>query len=449
MYDFIVAGGGISGVFFAWRMNTFFPNKKILLVEKEERIGGRLLSYNLGNGMYAETGGLRTFPDIDKELTKVLQMIGKKSFPVPYNEPQNVAELKGKRFLVSVGDATGAKKQELELLYNTGTTKSVNGSVSDAEVKLAPEILGDWTKIFSNRKLNDEIYGESLIKKGVSCGTIEAYRDLSGYNFAFDAPIGTSTGIRENSSLSGTSQQHFIEGGYDSVVFEIAKRLTNTKIVLGATLDSFDQNLECKILGLGKVKTENLILALPPNALCLLGIDYFPYVENWSAFKAFFTISEETWRLLSLDGKRKGRNVSSGVARQIWFYSEKPYVLMLYCDNASGLFWRNLIPKEKNGSFEPCGKYPRLTENFRERCSKMFGVSKEKIELESVLFYYHNHGAFFWKAGGYRDLTRIGNRVSVIGSAISISPGWVNGAIQTSEIVLQRYGIPSVLKNAK
>ncbi|AGV01449.1 flavin-containing amine oxidoreductase [Cannes 8 virus] len=446
MYDFIVAGGGISGVFFAWRMNTFFPNKKILLIEKEERLGGRLLSYDLGNGIYAEQGGQRTFPDIDKELTRVLQMIGKKSFPMPYNEPQNVAELKGKRFTVSIGNATGAKKQELEQLYNTGTTKSVNGSVSDVEIKLAPEILGDWTRMFSNQKLNDSIYGESLIQKGVSCGTIEAFRDLSGYNFAFDAPIGTSTGIRENSSLSGTSQQHFIQGGYDSVVFELAKRVTNTEIVLGATLVCFDKDLECKILGVGKVKTKNLILALPPNALCLLGIDYFPYVENWSAFKAFFIVPEETWRILSLDGQRKGRNVSSGVARQIWFYSEKPYVLMLYCDNASGVFWRNKIPKEHNGKFESCKKYPELTENFRERCSKMFGVPEAKIELKSVLFYYHNHGAFFWKAGGYRDLTKIRENVSVIGSAISMSPGWVNGALQSSEGVLKKYGIPSVLQ---
>ncbi|BAU80012.1 flavin-containing amine oxidoreductase [Tokyovirus A1] len=446
MYDFIIAGGGVSGVFFAWRMNTFFPNKKILLIEKEERLGGRLLSYNLGNGMYAELFAMRSFPDIDKELTKTLQMIGKKSFPVPYNEPQNVAELKGKRFLVSVGDATGQQKAELEKLYRTGTTKSVNGSVSDAEVGIAPEILGDWTRMFSSGKLNGEIYGESLIKEGVSCGTIEAYRDLSGYNFAFDAPIGTSTGIRENSSLSGTSQQHFIEGGYDSVVFELAKRLTDTKVVLGATLTEFSKNLECKILGIGKVKTKNLILALPPNALCLLGIDYFPYVENWSAFKAFFIVPRETWRLLSLNGQRKGRNVSSGVARQIWFYSEEPYVLMLYCDNASGLFWRNKIPKEKNGKFESCELYPELTENFRACCSKMFGVSEEKIDLETVLFYYHNHGAFFWKAGGYRDLTRIRKNVSVVGSAISMSPGWVNGALQSSEVVLRRYGIPSVLE---
>lgn len=446
MYDFIIAGGGISGVFFAWRMNTFFPNKKILLVEKEERLGGRLLSYNLGNGIYAELSGMRSFPDIDKELTKVRQMIGKKSFPVPYNEPQNVAELKGEIFSVSIGDAAGAKKQRLERLYKTGTTKSVNASVSNAEVQLAPEILGDWETIFSDKKLNDSIYGESLMQKGVSCGTIEAYRDLSGYNFAFDAPIGTSTGIRENSSLSGTSQQHFIDGGFDSVVFELADRLTNTKIIFGATLVGFDKNLECKFIGFGKVKTKNLILALPPNALCLLGIDYFPYVENWSAFKAFFVVSEETWRILSLNGQRKGRNVSSGVARQIWFYSEKPYVLMLYCDNASGLFWRNLIPREKNGKFESCGMYPELTENFRVCCSKMFGVPQEKINLETVLFYYHNHGAFFWKAGGYRDLTRIRENVSVIGSAISMSPGWVNGALQSSEIVLKRYGIPSVLE---
>lgn len=458
-YDFVIVGAGISGVFAAWRINTFLPDKKVLLVEQEKRMGGRLLSFPLGNGVFGEIGGMRTFPDIDKELTKTLQLIGKKTFPVPYNEPQNIAYLKGNRFNVSIGDTVGQRKEVIDQLYhiNSSNLQSINGSVASAELRLAPESAGDWETMFSDPKLNNTDYASSLLRQGVPNGTLEAFRDLSGYNFAFDAPIGTSTGIRENSSLSGRMQQHFIEGGYDSIVFELAKRASRTTILLQTKFLDFEKTGDNTYnafihtpMGKKKIHTRNIILAIPPNFLYRLGIDYSPYVENWSAFKAFFTVSKSTWDLLSLNGKRMGRNVSDLPARQIWLYSGKApyYVILLYCDNEDATFWRNLVPKECNQKMENALMYPALTEAFLSFASRIFGVPQNAIEINSVLFKHWAHGAFFWKKGGYRDLSRplgISENIFVVGSAISFSQGWTNGSLEDAERTLKKFGIPSVL----
>jgi hypothetical protein len=38
--DFVVVGGGITGTYLARRLSSQFPNKKVLLVEKSDRMGG-------------------------------------------------------------------------------------------------------------------------------------------------------------------------------------------------------------------------------------------------------------------------------------------------------------------------------------------------------------------------------------------------------------------------
>lgn len=58
-FDTLVVGAGIGGAFFTWRLNTERSNEKILLIEKEKEVGGRLWSKPLGNGDFAELGGIQ------------------------------------------------------------------------------------------------------------------------------------------------------------------------------------------------------------------------------------------------------------------------------------------------------------------------------------------------------------------------------------------------------
>lgn len=53
-FDTLVVGAGIGGAFFAWRLNSERQTERILLIEKEKEVGGRLLSIPLGNGDFAE-----------------------------------------------------------------------------------------------------------------------------------------------------------------------------------------------------------------------------------------------------------------------------------------------------------------------------------------------------------------------------------------------------------
>lgn len=67
--DVVVVGGGVSGLYTAWRLLTGFPQRrgkqiKVLVLERSHRIGGRLLTWRPfpdNTELHAELGGMRFF----------------------------------------------------------------------------------------------------------------------------------------------------------------------------------------------------------------------------------------------------------------------------------------------------------------------------------------------------------------------------------------------------
>lgn len=62
MYDYVVIGGGIVGASTAWQLNQRHPGKKILLLEKEQRLAGHQTGRNSGvihSGIYYAPGSLK------------------------------------------------------------------------------------------------------------------------------------------------------------------------------------------------------------------------------------------------------------------------------------------------------------------------------------------------------------------------------------------------------
>ena len=61
-YDYIILGGGIVGISTAWQLQRYFPNKKILLLEKESEYAKHQTGHNSGvihAGVYYRPGSLK------------------------------------------------------------------------------------------------------------------------------------------------------------------------------------------------------------------------------------------------------------------------------------------------------------------------------------------------------------------------------------------------------
>ncbi len=62
-YDYIIIGGGIVGISTSWQLKQRFPEKKILLLEKESIYSRHQASYNSGvilAGVYYAPGSLKS-----------------------------------------------------------------------------------------------------------------------------------------------------------------------------------------------------------------------------------------------------------------------------------------------------------------------------------------------------------------------------------------------------
>ena len=72
MFDYIIIGSGISGLNLGYKLSKKYPKKKILLIEKDYNIGGRIQSVYLHNDLYYESGGIRFYPE-HKNLLSLLK----------------------------------------------------------------------------------------------------------------------------------------------------------------------------------------------------------------------------------------------------------------------------------------------------------------------------------------------------------------------------------------
>ncbi|SUX54155.1 flavin monoamine oxidase family protein [Chromobacterium vaccinii] len=104
-FDIAIVGGGVSGVYCAWRLKQTNPGQKIAVFEASDHIGGRLLSVRPPDipDMVAELGGMRILPAVQPLVTKLITELNQELpadeqitlYKFPVDEPQNIAFLRG------------------------------------------------------------------------------------------------------------------------------------------------------------------------------------------------------------------------------------------------------------------------------------------------------------------------------------------------------------------
>jgi hypothetical protein len=399
--DVAVVGGGASGAYCAWRLQTEVGSKeRIGLFEYSNRIGGRLFTVTLPGlpNVKAEVGGMRFIKDAHPVVTSVVNHLKLETAPFPMGSPDaeigancNLFYLRGKH--LRLGELADPEK----VPYRLGWPERGLGP-TQLQVQVMNNIYPNFGNLSLCEQMKIQVFGQPIYKFGF---WNLLYRVLSneGYQFmkdagGYDANVANACAVTQLPATEYGDNTVFLtlRAGYDMLPITLAEKFQEIPGVLPAEervkMDHRLARIEIRagdypyILHFEPTVTERyktrvrtsltdnsperitvrakkVILAMPRRSLELIESEFFdhhwlreniPSVLIQSAFKLFLAYERPWWRALGLVS---GRSVTDLPVRQIYYFgteSEQPngepwfnsLLMASYNDIGMVPFWKGL-----------------------------------------------------------------------------------------------------------
>ena len=525
--DIAIIGGGVSGVYSAWRLKKAHPKRNIVLFEGGNHIGGRLLSVmppDIPN-MVAELGGMRILPAVQPLIKRLIDVLNEElppdqrieTYDFPVDQPQNIAYLRGV-YLRLMDFATKPDKvpYHLSFLERGGTAGSI---IVNAIEQIVPGITNPDLDEYQRRQMvkNASFAGVPLYKQGfwnvlmrVISG--EAYQlgvDAGGYNSTLTNWNAADAIPWYLSDFGVDPQYKGFKKGFQQVPLSLAElfKKEHGVVRLKTKVDGFNWvrgGVELLVKG-KKISAKTLILAMPRRSLDLLAPNSPPLQEITELiasvtprplFKLFTTYSNPWWLAAGYtapDGTfvpvEAGRTVTDLPVRQTYYWPKDdgnpatggPAMLMASYDDGTNIgFWDGLRPRRreawKAGLEVAQPDDPFLGEDG-DKSSKLVWwqykaprrmvaeVARQLAVIHGLTYTPAVRNAAFrdWgddPFGGGWNSWNIGVKswevkrqivqpfdkrsLYICGEAYSDAQGWVEGALQTADMMLEKMGVPSL-----
>lgn len=517
-----IVGGGVSGVYSAWRLLTEGGKRRVSVFEASDRIGGRLLSVTPPNipNMVAELGGMRILPAVQPHIKRLIEVLNDdpsttlriELFPFPVDEDANISYLRGV-YLRLADFKTNPQKLPYSLSF-LEYGKSPGAIVLNAIEQIVPGITNPKLTEKQRRQMvqHATFDGEPLYKQGFWELLL---RVISGeaYQLAVAAGGYESTITNWNAAdaipwyLSdfGITPEYFgFKNGFQQVPLTLAEKVEKAggTIHYDEPLNGFELTGNGVKLNFRSGKTVNaeaLILAMPrrslelitPGSPLLQRNDVTALVKSVTPrplFKLFATY-EYPWWLPA--GVKEGRTTTDLPLRQTYYWPTndgtpalkgRAMLMASYDDGTNIGFWDGFRDRRGRGWRKEAENTPR-PEYFRgesddTEASKQWDKYPAPIEMvneiQRQLTIVHNiqftppvRSAAFrdWgddPFGGGWNNWNIGVRsvevmrqilrpvddapVHICGEAYSNAQGWVEGALETADAMLENhFGIRSLV----
>lgn len=524
--DIAVVGGGVSGVYSAWKLQAKHPGKTIAVFEGSDHIGGRLLSVAPPGipDMVAELGGMRILENnqflivaLIKELNALLpahQQIELYDFPV--NEPQNIAYLRG----VYMRLADFSEHPE-KVPYNLSflERRNINSIIVNAIEQIVPGITNPKLNNAERLKMTHAARFNDIPLQDQGFWNL-LYRVISGEAYQFSMDSGGYDSIMVNWNAADAIPWFLSDFGISPKYKGFKKGFQQVPIALGNLFQqgggTIELNARLKAFQFKKQAFElqinnkpwtadRLILAMPRRSLDLL-MPACPHLQQIQTlissvtprplFKVFTTYANPWWRgggYTNAKGEyvplESGRTVTDLPVRQTYYWprndgtpaTEGTSMLLASYDDGSNIgFWDGLRPQRKKAwagdrphpvPVDPFigvseGKTRGASDGLNQTWDQYKAPRRMIEEMARQLQQIHNlsytptvRNASFrdWGedpyGGGWNswnigvDSAHVRDTIVhpiaevplyICGEAYSDGQGWVEGALQTAEIMLKK-----------
>jgi monoamine oxidase len=481
--DVAIVGGGVAGAYAAWRLRQDKPHLRVRLFEAGDGIGGRLHSVAFPEAphLVAEAGGMR-YLKAHAHVAPLVDTLGLPSRLYPVDRDANRIMLRGRNFAlkdVAAGRArfpyrVPDKDQTLSADY---FARAID-RVLPGSANMTPAA---WEKIragyrYKNRPLRDW-KNRDLLLQGMSAEELALTEDASGY----DDWIEGETGLDEmdyNFVHDDESKPFYtVAGGYQRLPLMLAAQAaqrgagiaTKTKLVsLVARQGGYRLALRDPSGKQSELTAAQVILALPRRGL--EGIENFPEAKADANFagliasvtpipacKSLLLYKRPWWRD---HGIVEGRNITDMPARQFYCLGSETArlpsegtngygVLMAYCDMTSVATWKHLVAKPDASGFTALAGDSPLAREVHREAALVLGKTDLKplaARFQDWTVAPYGGGWHYYALGhdGEADSAAMlkplpDRELYVCGEAYSRAQGWVEGALERAETMLQRH----------
>ena len=436
-YDFLIAGGGIAGLYTAYRLNKKFPSARICILESTNRLGGRLHTIHQDN-MYFDAGGARFNTD-QHRILKLVSELG----------------LNDKK--VSIGN--DSRYIPAKLNYDT-TISTIFPSMDDF-IKDAIEYIKKHNIPNSTLEYTT-ILGFAKQYYSKQYPTIDKYI-LARYPYYSEiAILNAKEGFHLfTNEFSPQAKYYILAGGLEQLITQITKhlkKLPHIQIMTNTPLTSItpthrDGNIVYTIdTANGKIfSCKRVILALPQNAL--LKIKYLFRPEKYNLSRLIRSVySQPLYRIYAryppISNITNIDESKSKSKSKYWFSDlpkittdlpikyiipmdyEKGLIMISYTDSKWAKWWFNHLEK---------GTLPmELTRQLK--------ILFPELDIPEPLWFKHCYwdmGAAYWRPGFSREKVMqdiikpyTHEEIYICGENYSSHQAWVEGALETADMVL-------------
>ena len=318
--EVLVVGAGLAGLTAARELVA--AGRSVLVLEARDRVGGRVVSRDIGGGKVVEMGGQYAGPTQDRLLALAADL-GVATFPT-YDTGKKVLHFNGKR-----GTYSGAIPRINPLvLADVGRAQARLESLAARVPTDAPWTAakaGQWDgQTFATWARRNTISrsARALLALGAEAVFAAEPGDLSLLHVLFYARSGGS--FQKLIDTTGGAQQDRFAGGSALIAERLADRLGAATVKLGAPVSkiSVTGGKVTATTTAGQFDGKRIIVATPP--LLAGRIEYEPALPYWreqltqrvpmgSVIKCQVIYDEPFWRAEGLSGQATGDGEGSRV----------------------------------------------------------------------------------------------------------------------------------------
>jgi len=431
-YDITIIGGGISGIYTMYKLKKNNPNLNVILLEKNERLGGRVYTFkDTINGIkYNMDLGAGRIGYHHKNMIELINTLQMERDIIPISNTENYIEYDSKK-------NTSQDKSRLKLIYSTIINKFFNSYKIKrlSKLFLQSTYLNNVFHKFFNKKDYTNIVNQFEYKNKLyhlnSYDAIKYFKD--DYNSTskffimkngFSSIIDKMVGIINNNKKQ--NKKYKIKN--NSFVQNIQYNKEINKYIINYTTNISEKTINSNIV----------ILALPREDLIKFNIlncyrDDLDTINEISKVRIFeiYDTKQEVWF----------KDIKKTVTNQelqfiIPINPDTGMIMSSYNENIKQdkNFWNELYKKGKNN----------LKFVLNEQLNKIFSCYNIQVPMSKYIkFYYWPMGVACWKKNvdselQHKKIENLMPNLYICGENYSTYQAWCEGALISSNNILNR-----------